>query len=230
MELTAKQQTITSREIAEMAGKPHNDVLKSIRKMETAWEKVNGGNFSLVDYTDAKGEKRPQYLLTKTETLYIATKFNDEARARLVLRWEELERNDRSRALPPEILLSLDEKIRTARHELDRLIQTRDHLLELSGSTMQDEYIENEGWENTFIDKFGEELYTHIHENIDQWISAGDIPSCDFNVRYALHGVTSQKFLKAISEYCDAMGIKFNPHKVVARRGKTAVRKRSFSY
>ena len=33
----------------------------------------------------------PCYQLTKTETLYIATKFNDEARARLVLRWEELE-------------------------------------------------------------------------------------------------------------------------------------------
>lgn len=32
----------------------------------------------------------PCYQLTKTECLYIATKFNDEARARLVLRWEEL--------------------------------------------------------------------------------------------------------------------------------------------
>ena len=29
--------------------------------------------------------------LTKTECLYVATKFNDEARAKLVLRWEELE-------------------------------------------------------------------------------------------------------------------------------------------
>jgi hypothetical protein len=34
----------------------------------------------------------PCYVLTKTECLYIATKFNDEARAKLVLRWEELER------------------------------------------------------------------------------------------------------------------------------------------
>ena len=33
----------------------------------------------------------PCYQLTKTECLYIATKFNDEARARLVLRWEQLE-------------------------------------------------------------------------------------------------------------------------------------------
>ena len=83
---------MTSLEIAELTGKPHNDVLKAIRKMEPAWMKVNGGNFSLVEYKDSKGELRPCYSLTKTECLYIATKFNDEARARLVLRWEELER------------------------------------------------------------------------------------------------------------------------------------------
>ena len=74
-----------------MTGKPHNDVLKAIRKMEQAWMKVNGGKFSLVDYKDSKGELRPCYTLTKTECLYVATKFNDAARARLVLRWEELE-------------------------------------------------------------------------------------------------------------------------------------------
>jgi hypothetical protein len=33
----------------------------------------------------------PCYSLTKTECLYIATKFNDEARAKLVLRWENNE-------------------------------------------------------------------------------------------------------------------------------------------
>ena len=85
-------QRMTSLEIAELTGKPHNDVMKAIRKMEEAWARVNQGNFSLVEYTDKKGEQRPCYSLTKTETLYVATKFNDEARARLVLRWEQLER------------------------------------------------------------------------------------------------------------------------------------------
>ena len=36
-------------------------------------------------------------MLTKTECLYIATKFNDEARARLVLRWQELELREQER-------------------------------------------------------------------------------------------------------------------------------------
>lgn len=87
-----RDETMTSLQIAEITGKPHNDVLKAIRSMEPAWVKVNGGNFSLVEYKDAKGEMRPMFALTKTECLYVATKFNDEARAKLVIRWEELER------------------------------------------------------------------------------------------------------------------------------------------
>ena len=88
---------MSSLEIATLTGKQHNDVLKAIRKMEPAWEKVQGGKFSLLQktYDLPNGGKKlmPYYSLTKIETLYIATKFNDEARARLVIRWEELERN-----------------------------------------------------------------------------------------------------------------------------------------
>ena len=83
---------MTSIEIAEVTGKQHKNVMQAIRNMEPAWEKVNGLKFQLVEYRDKKGELRPCYSLTKTECLYIATKFNDEARAKLVLRWEQLER------------------------------------------------------------------------------------------------------------------------------------------
>lgn len=91
---------MTSLQIAELTGKPHYDLMKAIRKMEHSWREINGGNFSLVEYTDTKGERRPCYSLTKTECLYIATKFNDRARAQLVLRWEELERARQHPALP----------------------------------------------------------------------------------------------------------------------------------
>ena len=67
-------------------------VMEAICKMEPAWMKVAESNFRLGSYKDANGQLRPCYQLTKTECLYIATKFNDEARAKLVLRWEELER------------------------------------------------------------------------------------------------------------------------------------------
>ena len=107
---------MTSLDIAELCGKPHNDILKAIRKMELAWVKINGGKFSLVEYKDSKGELRPCYSLSKTETLYIATKFKDDMRAKLVLRWEELERErlgDRQQlALPsPQKILAMADNI-----------------------------------------------------------------------------------------------------------------------
>lgn len=84
-------QTITSLEIAEITGKGHAHLLRDIRNMEPAWEKITQSKFGLSTYKDSTGRILPCYALTKTECLYIATKFNDEARARLVLRWEQLE-------------------------------------------------------------------------------------------------------------------------------------------
>lgn len=89
--LAMDAQRMTSLEIAEITGKQHKNLMRDIRNMEAAWEKVNGLKFELVDYKDPKGELRPCYSLTKTECLYIATKSNDEARAKLVIRWQQLE-------------------------------------------------------------------------------------------------------------------------------------------
>jgi phage regulator Rha-like protein len=99
IEDNAAEQRMTSLEIAELTGKQHKNVMQAIRNMEPAWEKVTGLKFQLCEksYLLANGvtKKQPFYQLTKTECLYIATKFNDEARARLVLRWQELEMDQR---------------------------------------------------------------------------------------------------------------------------------------
>ena len=91
-----KELRMTSLDIAELCGKQHRHVMEAIRKMEPAWVKVRGSKFRLMfrEVTIGHGAVRqdPCYTLTKTETLYIATKFKDEMRAKLVLRWEELER------------------------------------------------------------------------------------------------------------------------------------------
>ena len=52
--------------------------MKAIRKMEPAWKKIAASNFRLGTYKDANGQLRPCYQLTKTECLYIATKFIGE--------------------------------------------------------------------------------------------------------------------------------------------------------
>ena len=89
------RQTMSSLEIARLTGKDHAHVMRDIRNMEPAWEKISQSKFGLASYKDAQGKERPCYELTKTECLYVATKFNDEARAKLVIRWEELEKKAR---------------------------------------------------------------------------------------------------------------------------------------
>lgn len=94
-------ETMSSLQIAEITGKRHADVLEAIRKMEKAWLNIAQRNFSLGTYKDANNQDRPCYFLNKTECLYVATKFNDEARAKLVLRWEELETKARQKFQVP---------------------------------------------------------------------------------------------------------------------------------
>ena len=96
MELLKQEKKMTSLEIAELTGKQHFHVMRDIREMEPAWEKVSKSKFGLtsrkVEQPNGGEREVPCYELTKTECLYIATKFNDEARAKLVLRWEQLEK------------------------------------------------------------------------------------------------------------------------------------------
>lgn len=97
--ITNSEPRITSLEIAEITGKDHKNIMRDIRNMEPAWVKIAGLKFELGSYKDKNQQVRPCYSLTKTESLYIATKFNDEARAKLVIRWYELEQKEHDRQL-----------------------------------------------------------------------------------------------------------------------------------
>ena len=104
---------MTSLQIAEITGKNHFDVMRAIRKMEPAWEKINESKLALVDYQDKKGETRPCYSLNKEECLYIATKFNDEARAKLIKRWKELEEQHQKPSVPQNYLEALKSLVKS---------------------------------------------------------------------------------------------------------------------
>ena len=113
-------QRMTSLEIAELTGKQHKHVMEAIRKMEPGWAKVCGSNFRLTSRTiiQPNGGTRevPCYSLTQRECLFIAAKFNDETRAKLVIRWEELEKErtklQSSKLLPePKKILALADHI-----------------------------------------------------------------------------------------------------------------------
>ncbi len=76
--------TVSSREVAEMMEKRHDNLLRDIEKHTAILEKVNELNFELVDlwqlssYKDAKGETRKEYQVTKKGCEFLAHKTTGE--------------------------------------------------------------------------------------------------------------------------------------------------------
>ena len=184
-----KVQTMTSLEIAELTGKQHNDVLKAIRKMEPAWTQVTQGKFSLSTYQDATGRTLPCYSLTKTECLYIATKFNDEARAKLVLRWQELELKEQERRQqlclpsPQKILAMADEIIGEGLRLLNEPAEdtlTATQVAKTFNMTVWDF--------NHVLNDMGIQYHRHGHWNISDDLIDRDLVRLRTHVSYSLKG------------------------------------------
>ena len=81
--------TMTSREIAELTGKQHKDVLYDIRKMLEELE-VHSADFS-AEYKDSTGRTLPAFTLPKRETYILITGYSVTMRAKIIDRWQELE-------------------------------------------------------------------------------------------------------------------------------------------
>lgn len=95
--------TMSSREIAELTGKEHKNVLADVRKMLEDLGQTSAA-FS-ADAPDAYGRPQVVFNLPKRETLILVSGYSVELRARIIDRWQALE--DGTSALPktlPEAL------------------------------------------------------------------------------------------------------------------------------
>lgn len=130
--MNIEQKTLTSVEVAEMVGKPHNDLMKDIRRYTSQF---NEGNISHVEfftentYLDKKGQERPCYLVTKKGCEFIAHKLTGvkgtEFTAKYINRFHEMEETiQRPRtaleqiALLAQGALELEEKVDSVEHEV----------------------------------------------------------------------------------------------------------------
>ena len=95
--------------IAQVTGKSHKNIMRDIRALLE--QGVNGLNFAPVEYTDAKGEKRPCYQLTRKGCLILASGYNALLREKIIDRLEELELA-RQKTLPSEAFSALEERVR----------------------------------------------------------------------------------------------------------------------
>ena len=74
------QAVTSSLAVADYFTKRHDDVLKKIRSLECSPE-FNARNFAAVEYTDAKGERRPAYQITRDGFAFLAMGFTGKRAA-----------------------------------------------------------------------------------------------------------------------------------------------------
>ncbi|WP_375607128.1 Rha family transcriptional regulator [Bartonella sp. AC142YNZD] len=116
-------QTMSSIEIAEVCSKQHKNVMRDIKQI------FNELKFEPVDfigtYVDAKGESRPCYNLPKRECLILVSGYSTALRAKIIDRWQELERQ----ITTPQVDYSKPEALLGVLNHLQSQIEQKDHVI-----------------------------------------------------------------------------------------------------
>lgn len=109
-ELTNIQKTMSSREIAELTGKEHRNVLADCDKLNNQYQKMGLAEISAGVYTlpNTGQQQHRCYELTKMQTIDLMTGYNIELRIKINRRWEELEiKNNKIDFSDPNTVLQL---------------------------------------------------------------------------------------------------------------------------
>lgn len=102
--------TMSSREIAELTGKEHKNVLADIKKTIAELEasnEIGRLKFQLSCYTNAQNKEQPEFLLCKEASLLIVSGYSLVLRKRIIQRWSELEEKTAKQQLDIQTLSGL---------------------------------------------------------------------------------------------------------------------------
>jgi Rha family phage regulatory protein len=142
---TLEQKYLSSREVAEMVGKDHSDLLKDIRRYT---EYLNEGNFPLVEYfredtyKDAKGETRNCYMISKKGCEFIAHKMTGQKGAIFTAKYIERFHEMQNALQPKSQLEILQISVNQLVEQEKRLnsVESRLDLIEAKTTTSPNEY------------------------------------------------------------------------------------------
>ena len=144
--------TMSSREIAELTGKQHSNVMRDIRAMMDTLEQDSNLNSvcKSTTYTASSGQSYPQYELDKDTCLTLLLGYDAIARMKVVKRWRELEAIVAQPTLPPVNLsrlqiiemalqseqerLVLESKVDQLKTTMTRFVQQFEEILQTEGT------------------------------------------------------------------------------------------------
>ena len=173
-----------SRDVAEMIGKRHSDLLESINGYNNH---LTNGNFRSLDffipsaYEDSKGETRPCYLLTKKGCDMVANKMTGEKgvlfTAAYVTRFEELEKQQiQTKQLTPselallqaQNLYNLESRVDQHQSKLETIEKKVDEQITLDHGEQRrlQRLISTKVFEHAKTDDHKRLLYPELHREI----------------------------------------------------------------
>jgi phage antirepressor YoqD-like protein len=106
-ELVFKQTTMSSREIAELTGKEHKNVLADCDKLNETYSGMGMAGILAMKYLAENGQYYREYLLTRMQCFDLMTGYNTELRIKVNRRWEELETKKQIDFSDPDTVLML---------------------------------------------------------------------------------------------------------------------------
>ena len=91
--LSSNVSTMTSREIAELVGKRHDNVMRDIRSMIEQLSATSGLSWHCESstYTDEQGKPRDMYVMDKDTTYTLIAGYRADLRFKIIKRWQEIE-------------------------------------------------------------------------------------------------------------------------------------------
>lgn len=108
--LQINNQTMSSREIAQLCNKDHRHVLRDIDDLNATYEVMALPKVGQSNYIADNGQSYRQFLLSKEQTIDLITGYRADIRIRINRRWQELE----AQASAPVIPATLSEALRLA--------------------------------------------------------------------------------------------------------------------
>ena len=127
--------TMSSREIAQLCQKRHDNVCNDIRILNETYEKMGLLKIKDTLYTNEQnGQQYREYLLTKEQSIDLVTGYNHELRIAINRRWQELENKDLSKLEILQMALQSEQERIALENKVEQLQPKADAYEILSGA------------------------------------------------------------------------------------------------
>ena len=127
--------TMSSREIAQLCQKRHDNVCNDIRILNETYEKMGLLKIKDTLYTNEQnGQQYREYLLTKEQSIDLVTGYNRELRIAINRRWQELENKDLSKLEILQMALQSEQERIALENKVEQLQPKADAYEILSGA------------------------------------------------------------------------------------------------